>query len=65
MSPEELTEIGLESRKSFNSVASILRRAMDPKTNLKNLYKLATFSMYGPLFRREALKKQDLRLGER
>jgi radical SAM superfamily enzyme YgiQ (UPF0313 family) len=64
MSPEELTEIGLESRKSFNSVGSILRRALDPKTNLKNLYKLATFSMYGPLFRREALKKQDLRLGE-
>ena len=64
MTPDELTRIGLDSRKSFNSVGSILRRAADPKTNLKTLRKLLTFSMYGPLFRREALKKQDLKLGE-
>jgi radical SAM superfamily enzyme YgiQ (UPF0313 family) len=64
MTPGELTEIGLESRRSFNSVGSLLRRALDTKTNLKTLYKLMTYSMYGPLFRREALKKQDLRLGE-
>jgi radical SAM superfamily enzyme YgiQ (UPF0313 family) len=64
MTPDELTRIGLESRRSFNSVGSILRRAADPKTNLKTLRKLLTFSMYGPLFRREALKKQDLKLGE-
>ena len=64
MTPDRLTEIGLASRTSFNSVGSILRRALDRKTNLKTLYKLLTFAMYGPLFRREALKKQDLKLGE-
>jgi radical SAM superfamily enzyme YgiQ (UPF0313 family) len=64
MTPDELTEIGLKLRKSFNSVGSILRRAVDPRTNLKTLYKLLIFATYGPLFRREALKKQDLRLGE-
>jgi radical SAM superfamily enzyme YgiQ (UPF0313 family) len=64
MTADELTRIGLESRKTFNSVGSILRRAADPKTNLKTLHKLLTFSMYGPLFRQEALKKQDLKLGE-
>ncbi|MGW8267666.1 MAG: B12-binding domain-containing radical SAM protein [Longimicrobiales bacterium] len=64
MTADELTRIGLESRRSFNSVGSILRRAVDPKTNLKTLRKLVTYSTYGPLFRREALKKQDLRLGE-
>jgi radical SAM superfamily enzyme YgiQ (UPF0313 family) len=64
MTADELTRMGFDSRRSFNSPASILRRALDPKTNLRTLYKFLTFSMYGPLFRREALKKQDLKLGE-
>jgi radical SAM superfamily enzyme YgiQ (UPF0313 family) len=64
MTPDDLTRIGLECRRTFNSVGSIFRRAMDPKTNLRTLHKLLTYSMYGPLFRREALKKQDLKLGE-
>lgn len=64
MTPDELTRVGLECRRDYNSLGSILRRAGDPKTNLKTLYKLLTFAVYGPLFRREALKKQDLKLGE-
>ena len=64
MTPEELTRVGFECRKEYNSFGSILRRAADPKTNLKTVYKLLTFATYGPLFRREALKKQDLKLGE-
>jgi len=64
MTADELTAIGLKSRRSFNSLGSILRRAADPKTNLRTLHKLLAFSTYGPLFRREALKKQDLKLGE-
>ncbi len=65
MTADELTRIGFDSRRSFNNPGSILRRALDPETNLRTLYKFLTFSMYGPLFRREALKKQDLKLGER
>ncbi len=63
MTPDELTEAGLYARKTFNSVSSILRRTLDPKTNLRSMGKLGLFLLYSPLFRVEALKKQGLHLG--
>jgi radical SAM superfamily enzyme YgiQ (UPF0313 family) len=64
MSPDELTEMGFQARKTYNRVGSILRRAVDPRTNMRTLVKLCVFLMYGPLFRMETLKKQGLFLGE-
>jgi radical SAM superfamily enzyme YgiQ (UPF0313 family) len=63
MSPEELTEVCFEARKSFNSVGSIVRRAFDFKTNMRNPLRLATYLSYNPLFRREVFKKQGMKFG--
>jgi hypothetical protein len=38
-------------------------RALDPKTNLHTPLRFALYCLYNPLFRREALKKQGMRLG--
>ena len=61
--PEDLTELGFHCRTVFNSPRSILRRALDFKTNMRSLLKLGIYALYAPLFRKEAFKKQDMRLG--
>ena len=63
MTPEQLTEAGLHCRKIYNSPVSILRRALDVKTNMRSLLRLGMYALYAPLFRREAFKKQGMRLG--
>jgi radical SAM superfamily enzyme YgiQ (UPF0313 family) len=63
MSPQQLTDAGLQCRARFNSVASILRRALDPRTNMRSILKLGIYAVYAPLFRRETFKKQGMRLG--
>jgi radical SAM superfamily enzyme YgiQ (UPF0313 family) len=65
MSPDRLTELGLEARLAHNSVYQILRRATDFKTNARDLRSLATYFAYNPLFRRELLKKHGMMLGYR
>lgn len=64
MTAQELTDLGFECRKSFNSLGSILYRSTDLKTNMRSLYRLATYFAYNPLFRKEVYKKQNMRLGE-
>jgi radical SAM superfamily enzyme YgiQ (UPF0313 family) len=64
LTSEELTEVGFYCRKSFNSLGSILYRATDFKTNMRTPYKLATYLIYNPLFRKEVFKKQSMQLGE-
>ena len=63
MEPEELTEACFRARTRFSSIGSILRRALDLKTNMRSLYRLSVYLRYNPLFRREMFKKQRLRLG--
>jgi energy-coupling factor transporter ATP-binding protein EcfA2 len=63
MSPSQLTDAGFHCRARFNSAASILRRALDPSTNMRSLLKLGIYAVYAPLFRRETFKKQGMRLG--
>lgn len=65
MSPETLSELGLEARLRHSSVFQILRRATDPKTNAKDLWSLGTYFAYNPLFRDEMLKKHGMVLGYR
>lgn len=64
MSPEELTELAFLCRKEFNSPASIISRAFEPRTNMRSLYRLMTYLIYNPLFRKEVYKKQGMEFGE-
>lgn len=61
--PEELSRACNEARIRFNSVPSLLHRATDFRTNAKNLWSLATFMTYGPLFRQEMFAKLRMQLG--
>ena len=63
MSPHELTDAGLHCRSVFNSPGSIFKRAFDFKTNMRSLFKFSIYALYNPLFRKEAFKKQGMRLG--
>jgi radical SAM superfamily enzyme YgiQ (UPF0313 family) len=62
MTPDELTEMSYHARKTFNSVGSIFSRVWDFKTNMRNPYRLGVYLIYNPIFRRETLKKQGVRL---
>ncbi|MCH4887814.1 B12-binding domain-containing radical SAM protein [Acidaminobacter sp. JC074] len=63
MTSDDLTQIGFECRKSFNSITSIIYRATDLKTNMRTPYKFITYLIYNPLFRKEVYKKQSMILG--
>ena len=65
MAAEELSALGLEARLRHASPWQILRRATDRKTNSKDLWSLATYLAYNPLFRGEMLKKHGMTLGYR
>ncbi len=63
MPPETLTEVSFRCRKTFNSPWSIIKRALEPKTNMRTLYRFFTYLIYNPLFRKEVFKKQGMRFG--
>ncbi len=63
MTPDELTEIAFDCRRRFNSIGSIIRRAIEPHTNLRTPYRFVTYLLYNPLFRKEVFKKQGLHFG--
>ncbi len=65
MSPEQLSELGLEARMRHNTLFQILRRATDFKTNAKDIWSLMTYFAYNPLFRDEMRKKHGMVLGYR
>ena len=64
MSAGELTAIGADIRAKWNSAGSIVRRFLDPRTNMRSLYRMAIYWMYNPLFRRQAFWKQGMPLGD-
>lgn len=63
MTSDELTEICFWARRRFNHPVNIIKRAFDFKTNAKDLWSLATYFAYNPLFRRELFKKHGMVLG--
>jgi radical SAM superfamily enzyme YgiQ (UPF0313 family) len=65
MTPDELTEAAWACRRGWSSRRSIARRLLDPHTNLATPLRFAIFAAYNPLFRKEAFKKQGMRLGNR
>jgi radical SAM superfamily enzyme YgiQ (UPF0313 family) len=65
MSADELTDTAWACRQRWSSWASIVQRGLDPQTNLATPFRFATYCAYNPLFRREAFKRQSMRLGTR
>ncbi len=65
MTPDQLTEAAWECRRRWSSPASIIHRAFDLRTNMRSPFRFAVYCMYNPLYRREAFKRQGLRLGLR
>jgi radical SAM superfamily enzyme YgiQ (UPF0313 family) len=62
MSADQLTERSHYARRTFNSIKSIVHRVTDLKTNMRNPYRLGVYLTYNPIFRKETLKKQGIRL---
>jgi len=65
MTPDQLTETAWACRRRWSSRTSIARRALDLRTNLATPFRFALYCVYNPLFRREAFKRQGMRLGNR
>ena len=63
MTPDELTDACFWARRRFNHPLNIFRRVFDFKTNAKDLWSIATYFTYNPLFRRELFKKHGMVLG--
>ena len=64
MSADELTLACHQARSRFNSVGSIVSRALDLKTNMRSLYRFGTYLQFNPLFRKEVFKKHGMIFGE-
>jgi len=65
MSADELTEATWACRRRWSSPSSVVRRALDLRTNMSSPTRFLLYCMYNPLYRREALKRQGMRLGLR
>ncbi len=65
MTPDQLTEAAWACRRRWNSPSSIVRRALDPRTNMSSPFRAALYWAYNPLYRSESFKRQGLRLGFR
>lgn len=63
MTADELTQVAFQCRKNFNSVGSVVSRAFERRTNMRNPYRFITYLVYNPLFRREVFEKQGMTFG--
>jgi hypothetical protein len=63
MTAEELTAGCLRSRLRFNTWASLCRRALAPRTNLRTPFRLGVYLLSNLISKREILAKQGRRLG--
>jgi radical SAM superfamily enzyme YgiQ (UPF0313 family) len=63
MSPQELEDAVFEARYRFNSLASILRRAMDLRANARGILRPVLYLFSNLINRREMLRKHGLHFG--
>ncbi|MCI5221084.1 MAG: methylase, partial [Candidatus Electrothrix sp. AR4] len=63
MTPDELTQACRAARMRFSSIASLIYRFSDIKTNLRSLRRAAAYWRYTALFRKEVHKKHGMRFG--
>lgn len=63
MSPDELTNVCHEARTKFNTIPSLLYRFSDLSTNMRSLWRIASYWKYATLYRKEVHKKHNMKLG--
>ena len=63
MSAAELTDVCHEARVDFNSIPSLLYRFSDLSTNMKSLWRIASYWKYTTLFRKEVYQKHKMKFG--
>lgn len=63
MAPDELTAGCFRARQAFNRYSSIVRRALDPRANSRDLYRMGLHVASNLVSRREIRRKQGQRLG--
>ena len=63
MTADQLTQAGFTCRTRFNSPRSVVSRAFEWRTNMRNPLRLATYMAYNPIFRREVFEKQGMPFG--
>jgi hypothetical protein len=63
MSPPAMERAIFDARRRFNTLSSILRRALDPRANARGLARFVIFLIANLVNRREIYRKQGLRLG--
>lgn len=63
MTADELTAGCLRARLRFNTWASLARRALAPRTNLRTPYRLGVYLLSNLISKREILSKQGRQLG--
>lgn len=63
MSPEALSAACWDARRRWNSLHSVVSRMFDPRTHLSSPARAMIYLAYNPLYRKETLKKQGMRLG--
>lgn len=59
MTPDELTDIGYRCLVEYNSAGNLIRRAFA----MRPFFLFGLYMVYGYMFRKESIKKQDMRLG--
>lgn len=63
MTPDQLTEGCFAARSKFNTMQSIFRRMLDPRTNLRSPYRAGIYLTANLISRREIHSKQNRPLG--
>jgi radical SAM superfamily enzyme YgiQ (UPF0313 family) len=63
LSPDELTDVCHIARQKFNTIPSLIYRFSDLQTNLKTLWRAASYWRYTTLFRREVYRKHKMKFG--
>ena len=63
LTPDELTDVCHIARKKFNNFPSLFYRFSDIKTNVKTLWRAASYWRYTTLFRKELYQKHKMRFG--
>ncbi|MCP4156835.1 MAG: B12-binding domain-containing radical SAM protein [bacterium] len=64
MLPEQLMKGVVEMRDDFDKPFSILKRASNFRSNLRNIFKMGLFAKYSALLKEELRNKHQLELGE-
>ncbi len=63
MTAEQMTEACFAARRRFNTAGSILRRLLDPRTNMRTPFRAGIYLLANLISRREIYSKQSRALG--